>query len=96
MWSSLRTSPPKTADILSFATLILLLKKDVAAREELKRRKGATYVQPQRHIGTGMTIVKVACNCALLQFKDAMGPVVGSAQFAVEPKAGFTLLQWAI
>jgi hypothetical protein len=44
----------------------------------------------------GMTIVKVACDCALLLVKEVMGPTVGSTQFAVETKGGCALLQWAI
>ncbi len=36
--------PPKTEDIFPSATLIILLKKDVEAMEELKRRQGAAYV----------------------------------------------------
>jgi hypothetical protein len=43
-----------------------------------------------------MTIVKVACNRALLLVKSAMGPAVGPTQFAVETKGGCALLQWAI
>ncbi len=40
----------------------------------------------------GMSIVKVACNFALVQVKEAIRP----AQLAVESKGGCTLLQWAI
>jgi hypothetical protein len=86
----------KTADILSSATLVILLKKDATAMEQLKRRLGPTYVHLQRPIGMGMAIVKVACNCALLLVKGAMGPAVGPTQFAVETKSGCALLQWAI
>ena len=41
----------KTAYILSSATLIVLLKKDARAMEEMKVRLGPTYVQPQHPIG---------------------------------------------
>ena len=53
--------PQKTTDILSSATLIVLLKKDAAP----KLKQGATYLQPHRPIGMGTTIVKATCNCAL-------------------------------
>ena len=64
--------------------------------EALKRQRGLVYIQPQRPIGMGPTIVKVACNCALLLVKDAMWLAVGPSHFAVETKDGVELLQWAI
>ena len=86
----------KTADILSSATLVILLKKNAEAMEQMKQRLGPTYVQPQRPIGIGMAIAKVTCNCALLLVKAAMGPAVRPSQFAVETKGGCALSQWAI
>ncbi len=59
----------KTADILSSATLIILLEKDAATMEAEMARLGPAYVQPQLPIGMGTAIVKVACNCALLLVK---------------------------
>jgi hypothetical protein len=44
----------------------------------------------------GTAVAKLACNCALHLVKDAMGPAVGPAQFAVETKGGCALLQWAL
>ena len=88
--------PKKTADILSSATLIILLKKDAAAMEAMKQQMGAAYKQPQRPIGMGTALVKAACNCALLMVKEAMGPAVGPSQFAIETKGGCALLQWAL
>ncbi len=58
--------PAKAIDIVSYATLIVMLKKDQAAMDELKKQQGLDYRQPQRPIGTGTAVVKVACNCALL------------------------------
>jgi hypothetical protein len=69
-----------------------LLKKDAATMEELKRRQGAAYVQPQRKIGMDMAIIKVACKCALLQVRRQWGQQIGPAQFAVETKGGCALL----
>jgi len=88
--------PTKTAEILSFATLVILLTKDAAAMEEMKTRLGLAYVKPQIPIGMGMTLVKVACNYAPLLVKEAMVPAVGPTQLAVEAKGGCALLQWAI
>ena len=42
--------PQKTIDILSSASLIVLLKKDAAAMEALNQQQGAAYRQPQRPI----------------------------------------------
>ena len=64
--------------------------------EEMKVKLGPAYVQPQRPIGMGMAIVKVACICAWLLVKEAMGPAVGPTQFVVETKRGGALLQWTI
>jgi hypothetical protein len=88
--------PHKTADILSSAMLIVLLKKDAATMETLKQHNGDAYLQPQRPIGMGTAIVKLACNCALTMAKEAMGPAVGTSQFGVETKGGCALLQWAL
>jgi hypothetical protein len=88
--------PAKTTNIMSSAALIVLLKKDATSMDAIKHQQGAAYAQPQRPIGMGTTIVKVACNGALLLVKDAMGPPLGPSQFAVEVKGGCALLQWAI
>ena len=88
--------PQKTADILSSATLIVLIKKDAAAMEALKLQQGEAYRQPQRPIGMGTALVKAACNSALTMVKEALDPAVGPTQFAVETKGGCALLQWAL
>ena len=69
--------PQKTGDILSSATLVGLLKKDAEQMQALKDKQGEVYLQPQRPIGMGTALVKLACNCALTLVKDAMGPAVG-------------------
>jgi len=91
-----RDVPQKTTDFLSSSTLIILLKKDAASMEALKLAEGEAYMQPQRSIGMGTTVAKLACNCALQVAKEAMGPSVGPTQFAVETKGGCALLQWAL
>jgi hypothetical protein len=85
--------PQKTVDILSSATLISFLKKYAATMEALKQQIGDAYLQPQRPIGIGTTIVKLACNYALTMVKEALGPAVGPSQFAVETKGICALLQ---
>ena len=69
--------PQKTVDIMSSATLIVLLKKDVEQMHALKDKLGEAYLHPQRPIGMGTALVKLACNCALTMVKEAMGPAVG-------------------
>ncbi len=55
----------KIGDLLSSATLVILLKKDVETMEEMKRVLGDAYVQPQRPLGMGSSLVKVASDCTL-------------------------------
>ena len=88
--------PKKTMDILSLATLIILLKNNAKAMAELKLKQGAAYLQSQRPIGMGTALVKTTCNCALLMVRDAMGPDVGPSQFAVKTKGDCALLQWTL
>jgi hypothetical protein len=61
--------------------------------EALKQQLGEAYRQPQRPIGMGTTLVKAACNCALMMVKEALGPAFGPTQFAEETKGGCALLQ---
>jgi len=69
--------PQKTEDIMSSATLIVLLKKDAEQMEALKGKHGEAYLQPQRPIGMWTALVILACSCALTMVKDAMGLAVG-------------------
>ena len=74
--------PQKIVDFLSSVTLIILLKTDAASMEALNLAQGEAYLQPQRPIGMGTTVAKLACNCALKMVKEAMGQAVGPTQFA--------------
>ncbi len=65
----------KIVDLLSTATLVILLKKDAETMTLLKSVQSDAYLQPQRSIGMGSTLVKVASNCALIHTKGSMGPV---------------------
>ena len=69
--------PSKAANILSSATMFVLLKEDASTMDEIKRRLGPAYIQPHILTGMGMALGKVACSCALLLLKAAMGPAVG-------------------
>jgi hypothetical protein len=53
------------ADLLSSATLVILLKKDAETMVAMKEALGADYVQLQRPLGMGSTLVNIASNCAL-------------------------------
>jgi hypothetical protein len=54
--------------------------------QALKDKMGEAYLQPQRPIGMGIALIKLACNCALTMVQVAMGPAVGPGQFAVETR----------
>ncbi len=54
-----------TCDLLSSATLVVLLKKSEEEMEALKLRQGPLYKQPQRPLGMGSTIPKIAANCVM-------------------------------
>ncbi len=49
-------------NLLSSATLVILLKKDAETMEEMKRVLGNAYVQPHRPLGMGSSLVKLASN----------------------------------
>jgi hypothetical protein len=86
----------KIADLLSSVTLVVLLKKENETMKEMKRLQGPAYVQPQRPLGMGSTLIKVASNCALILIRGSLGPTVGPTQFSVETKGGCDLIQWAL
>jgi hypothetical protein len=54
-----------TCDLLSSATLGVLLKKTEEEMEALKLKQGQLFRQPQRPLGMGSTIPKIAANCIL-------------------------------
>ena len=82
----------KIADLLSSESLVFLLKKDAATMAEMKLAHGEMYLQPQRPLGMGSTLVKTACNCALILLRGSLGGDVGSSQFYVETKGGCDLV----
>jgi len=78
----------KIADLLSYATLVILLKKDAETMVAMKADLGHAYVQPERPLGMGSTLVKIASNYALLMLRGSLGVVVVPSQFSVETKGG--------
>jgi hypothetical protein len=76
----------KITDLLSSATMVILLKKDAETMVVMKETLGSTYVQPQRPLGMGSTMIKIASNCALLMLRGSFGAAVGPSQLSVEAK----------
>ena len=71
---------------MSSATLVVLLKKDAEPMAEINIVMGDAYLQPQRPLVMGFTLVKLASNCALFLLKGNLGPSVGPTHFSVETK----------
>ena len=67
----------KIAILVSYATLVILLKKDAETMAHVKLLQGKAYLQPQMPLCMGSTLVKVASNCALL--------IKGSLDLAIGP-----------
>jgi len=85
-----------TCDLLSSATLVVLLKKTDEEMEALKHRQGPLYNHPQRPLGMGNTIPKIAANCVLANLQPAVGVSLGAHQFAVIAKGGCDMIQWIL
>ena len=62
----------------------------------MKDALGAVNVRPQRLIGMGSTLIKIASKCALLMLRGSLGAVVGPSQFSVETKEGCDSIKWAL
>ena len=82
----------KIADLLTSATLVILLKKDVDAMAAMKEAMVVNYLQPQGPLGMGLTLVKIASNSALILLCGSLGGAVGPSQFSVETKGGRDLI----
>ena len=85
-----------TCDLLSSTTLVALFKKSDAEIEALKEKKGAEYRQPQRPLGMGSAIPKLAANCVLKFIEPAIEMIAGADQFAVNTKGGYVTEQWIL
>ena len=86
----------KIADLLSSETSLILVKKDAETMAIMKEALGADYVQPQRPLGMGFTLVKIASNYALTMLLGSLGAAVGPSQFLVETKGGCNLMKCAL
>jgi hypothetical protein len=64
--------------------------------DEMKATLGDAYLQPQRPLGMGLTLMKVTCKCALLLLRGSLGRAVGPARYLVETKGGCDLVHWAL
>ena len=84
------------ANLLSSATLVILLTKDAETMANMKLLQDDAYRQPPRPLGIGSTLMKVASNCALILVKGSLGPAVGPTQFSVVTKGGCDHVQWAL
>jgi len=62
----------------------------------MKRKQGPNYRQPQRPLGTGSKILKVAANCILAKVQPAMAVSARAHQFAVNAKGGCNMIQWVL
>ena len=85
-----------TCDLLSSATLVVLLKKTDAEMEALKENQGAEYRHPQRPLGIGSAIPKRATCCVLEIIEAAIGVTTGAHRFAVSTKGGCDMVQWIL
>ena len=54
-----------TCNLLSSATLVVLLKKNEAEMKALSVKQGLAYTQQQRPLGMGSAIPKLAASCVL-------------------------------
>jgi hypothetical protein len=85
-----------TCDLMSSATLVVLLKKTDEEMEALKLKQGPLYKQPQRPLGMGSTIPKIAGNCLLEKVQPAVGISAGAHKFASNAKGGCDMVQWIL
>jgi hypothetical protein len=83
----------RTCDIVSSATLVILLEKTEDEMEEMKRKQGPNYTQPQRPPGMGSTITKVAANCILARVEPTVAASTRAHQFAVNAKGGCNMIK---
>ena len=79
-----------TCDLLSSATLVILLKKIGEETEALKLKRGQHYHPPQWPLGMGSTIPKIAVNCVMAKVQPTMGVLSGAHQFTINAEGDTT------
>ena len=62
----------------------------------LRDALGAEYKQPQRPLGMGGTLPKLAASCVLSTVSAAVGVAAGPHQFAINAKGGCDMVQWVL
>jgi hypothetical protein len=77
-----------------FRPFVVILKKTDEEMEALKLMQRQLYRQPQRPLGMGSTIPKVAASCILAKVQPAAGVSAGAHQFAINAKGGCDMIQW--
>jgi len=83
-------------DLLSSATLVILLKKTKEEMEALKQKHGQHYRQSQRPLRMGNTIPKITANCILAKAQLTVGASAGAHKFVVNAKGGCGMIQWIL
>jgi hypothetical protein len=85
-----------TCDLLSSASMVILLKKTEAEIEALGATQGEAYMQPHRPLGMGSAILKLVASGVLDIVQPVIGVATGANQFAVNTKEGCDMVQWVL
>jgi hypothetical protein len=85
-----------TCDLLPFATMVVLLKKTEEDTEALRLKQGQQHQQPQRPMGMGSNIPKIAANCIMDKVQSAVGVSAGAHKFDVDAKGGCDMVHWIL
>ena len=85
-----------TCDLMSSATMVVLLKNTQEEMEALRQKQGLEYKQPQRPLGMGINISKIATNCVLEKVHPTIGVFADAHQFTLNAKGGCDMVQWIL
>ncbi len=66
-----------TCDLLSSATIVILLKKIEEKMAAMRASLGEAYLQPHRSLGMGGTLTKLAAVCVLGVMENVVGVATG-------------------
>ena len=93
---AMRDATDATCDILSSATLVVLLKKTEAEMVALREAQGDAFFQPQRPLGVEGAITMLATSCVLGVVDTAVGAAAGPHRFAINTKGVCDMVQWIL